>query len=296
ISEEGRGVASMGSMLQITRFHNAIGSAAGMRRILLYSRDYMFKRRVFGKYLHEYPLHVQTLCRMDIEARGAMILVSELGKLLGKQECNCASDEELLLLRILNPVLKLYSAKQTIDVVSEGLESFGGLGYMEDAGFASRLRDAQVLPIWEGTTNVLSMDVLRVLMKTHGEALRAFYVSVNQKLNEALSKEETRGHASKILNSMKSIENILRQNPMILEVGARDFAYSLARIYTAALLLEFACSEHADKSDKVTAERWILSQDLCPFLTNFNLNMYSKEAIADDSSIVLDGYQKADNE
>ena len=64
------------------------------------------------------------------------------------------SDSDALLLRLLTPVMKLTTAKQAVAVASEVLESFGGAGYVEDTGLPVLLRDSQVLPIWEGTTNV----------------------------------------------------------------------------------------------------------------------------------------------
>ncbi len=77
----------------------------------------------------------------------------------------------------------MYTGKQVMGVVSEGLECFGGVGYLEDSGIPTILRDAQVLPIWEGTTNVLSMDVIRVLAHTKGAALEAFKRAVTQRLS-----------------------------------------------------------------------------------------------------------------
>ena len=70
---------------------------------------------------------------------------------------------ESRLLRLLTPVAKALTAKESVAVASEGLEFFGGQGYIESTGLPGILRDAQVLPIWEGTTNVLSLDVVRVL-------------------------------------------------------------------------------------------------------------------------------------
>ena len=61
--------------------------------------------------------------------------------------------------------MKLTTGKQAVAVASEAIESFGGAGYVEDTGLPRLLRDAQVLPIWEGTTNVLSLDLLRALAK-----------------------------------------------------------------------------------------------------------------------------------
>ncbi|RWS19480.1 putative acyl-CoA dehydrogenase AidB-like protein, partial [Leptotrombidium deliense] len=155
----------------------------------------------------------------------------------GKHDCNTATDEERMMLRLLNPIVKLYTAKQAMSVISEGLESFGGLGYIEETGLPSGLRDAQVLPIWEGTTNVLSMDVLRVLMKTSGEALKLFETIVVKKLQTALLNERTRDVSERIINSTKELIETVRQNPMVLEVAARDFSYSLARSYIGKLTL-----------------------------------------------------------
>jgi hypothetical protein len=64
--------------------------------------------------------------------------------------------------------------KQAVAIASEGLEGFGGAGYIEDTGLPVHLRDAQVLPIWEGTTNVLAHDMLRVLQTTKGKAFTVF--------------------------------------------------------------------------------------------------------------------------
>ena len=63
-------------------------------------------------------------------------------------------------MRLLTPIAKLLTAKQAVAVVSECIEAFGGAGYVEDTGLPALLRDAQVLPIWEGTTNVLALDAL----------------------------------------------------------------------------------------------------------------------------------------
>jgi len=85
--------------------------------------------------------------------------------LLGKDECGTASEDERVLLRALTPIVKLFTAKRCIECTSEVVEIFGGAGYIEDTGIPTLLRDAQVFPIWEGTTNVLSLDFLRALEK-----------------------------------------------------------------------------------------------------------------------------------
>ncbi len=84
-------------------------------------------------------------------------------ELLGRVEAQEATDGERRLVRTLQPVAKLLTGKQAVAHASEVLEAFGGAGYVEDTGLPALLRDAQVLPIWEGTTNVLSLDLLRAL-------------------------------------------------------------------------------------------------------------------------------------
>ena len=81
----------------------------------------------------------------------------------GRAQHGKGDTSEVALLRLLTPLAKLWTGKLAVAICSEAIECLGGAGYIEDSGLPQLLRDAQVLPIWEGTTNVLSLDVLRVL-------------------------------------------------------------------------------------------------------------------------------------
>src|SRR5437764_8795955 len=116
---------------------------------------------------------------MQLEARASFLLAFRVVELLGKEESGEAKDSELQLLRFLIPVAKLYTAKQAIAVASEAVEAFGGAGYVEDTGIPRLLRDAQVLSIWEGTTNVLSLDTLRAIDRV--DALGAWTADVRRR-------------------------------------------------------------------------------------------------------------------
>lgn len=285
MSEEGRGVAAIADMLQITRLHNSISAAACMRRCLMMSTDYATKRRAFGKFLNEYPLHNRTLAKLEIEARAGFVLTMEVARLLGKAENNVATNEDQLILRLLNPVTKLYTAKQAVAIASESLEAVGGQGYIEDTGLPRALRDAQVLSIWEGTTNVLSLDVLRVLMKTNGEALHCFTLVVNSKISAALTGDNELSEAAKMIKSrLEKISAVITQDPRTLEAGARCFAYSLARVYAAACLIDLATTS-GDKQIITTAVRWS-SQDLFPFLTNYKKGMFTSNFKIEDLNLL----------
>ncbi|KAG9354429.1 hypothetical protein JZ751_001138 [Albula glossodonta] len=291
ISEEGRGVASIANMLTITRIHNTVSAVAAMRRIIQMGREYATKRIVFGKFLNGHPLHVQTMARMEVETRGAFLLLMEVCRLLGREESRLASELDLHLLRLLTPVAKLYTGKQAVAVVSEGLECFGGQGYMEDTGLPRLLRDAQVLSIWEGTTNILSLDVLRCLVKTRGQALEAFFTEVKAKLEAACGNQDLAPSVMAVDHALyklgKFASAAARKAPSYLELAARDFSYSLANIYIGALLIDHAAWEGASHSDIYATLRWC-ERDLCTVASKEGSGCYNPEAPNKDAMLVYE--------
>uniref|UniRef100_A0AAY5EBX2 Acyl-CoA dehydrogenase/oxidase C-terminal domain-containing protein n=1 Tax=Electrophorus electricus TaxID=8005 RepID=A0AAY5EBX2_ELEEL len=295
LSEEGRGVASIANMLTLTRIHNTVSAVAAMRRITQLSREYSTKRSVFGMLLKDHSLHVQTLTRLEVETRAAFLLMMEVCRLLGREETGVATERETRLLRLLTPVAKLYTGKQAVAVVSEGLESFGGQGYIEDTGLPAILRDAQVLSIWEGTTNVLSLDVLRSISKSSGLVLEAFFSDVKDRLHvasPALGPVVSRVGAS--LSSLAQfIQTAASRPPASLELAARDLAYSLARIYMGVLLVDHASWEGASHSDIYAAVRWC-EQDLCPVVSGEAKGCYSSDTQAKDTALVYEGLEDED--
>jgi alkylation response protein AidB-like acyl-CoA dehydrogenase len=157
------GVRRVTPMLVVTRTWNAIAAVSGMERALQLARDYARRRVAFGAPLARKPLHADTLAGLEAEREGAFLLAFRAAALLGRVETGEATGGEQLLLRVLTPLAKLTTGKQAVAIASEALEAFGGAGYVEDTGLPRLLRDAQVLPIWEGTTNVLALDALRGL-------------------------------------------------------------------------------------------------------------------------------------
>ncbi|XP_051993148.1 acyl-CoA dehydrogenase family member 11-like isoform X1 [Xyrauchen texanus] len=292
ISEEGRGVASIANMLTITRVYNTVCAVAAMRRMCQLCREYSCKRSAFGKLLKDHPLHVQTLSRLEMETRAAFLLTMEVCRLLGREENRSASERDTHLLRLLTPVAKLYTGKQAVCVVSEGLESFGGQGYIEDTGLPSMLRDAQVLSIWEGTTNVLSLDVLRSIAKSSGLVLQAFYADVKERLVLAESCPALRQAVLSLRSSLSDLmsfsQTVTCRPAGCLELAARDLSYSLARIYMGALLVDHATWENATHTDIYTAQRWC-DQDLCPVVTRDATGCYDPQTVIMDTELVYDG-------
>lgn len=163
IGQEGEGVKSIATILNITRIYNSVCSISQARRSLDLLQDYSRKRKAFGDYIVNLPLHKKLLENLESSFVKMFKLTFYVVSLLGKDEVGQASESEKRTLRFLTPVLKLYTAKRAYEIVSEVVEGFGGAGYVEDTGIPVLLRDMMAMVIWEGTTNVLSLDLLRAL-------------------------------------------------------------------------------------------------------------------------------------
>ncbi len=228
VGEVDRGFAQMTAMLNITRLHNAITAAALMRRGWMAASAYARQRVAFGRRLDEHPLHQQVLSDMAAEADGALFLTMRMAQLLGRIEQRQAGDEERALFRVGIALAKLYTGKQAVAVVSEAIECFGGQGYMEDTGLPRLLRDAQVLPIWEGTTSVLALDALRVLAKVEAR--------------EAVAAELQRLDAPDRASVLTLVQHAAAAGQGSAERQARDTAFALASSWTDGLLLQAGSS------------------------------------------------------
>jgi alkylation response protein AidB-like acyl-CoA dehydrogenase len=233
------GVRNIAPMLTITRMWNAVGAVAGMRRALALARDYAGRRVAFGAPLSEKALHLETLADLQAVYEGAFHLTFRVVELVGRDEAGGLGENEAALLRLLTPIAKLMTGKQVVSVASEALECFGGAGYVENTGLPRLLRDAQVLPIWEGTTNVLSLDLLRAAAKTGGLAPLAAEVdrALRGVADPALAAAAERARAA-----VRHAEAWLAAttDPEDLEAGARRLALTLGLALETALLAEHA--------------------------------------------------------
>ena len=261
----GDGIRKIATLFNITRVYNAVAGVAGMRRAIALARDYARRRHAFGKPLIEHPLHVETLAEMQLELRAAFLLAFRVVELLGKDECGIAAESESRLLRFLIPVAKLYTAKQAIAVASEALEAFGGAGYVEDTGIPRLLRDAQVLSIWEGTTNVLSLDALRAMERS--EVLAEWASDVRRRLSVV----KTAGLSSSVERTLKAVHRIEQYvarsknaGTDFQQAGARRFAFAIARTEAATLLIEHG-NARSDPAEITPAQRWC-ARELAPLV------------------------------
>jgi acyl-CoA dehydrogenase len=235
------GTRTIEPMLQVTRSWNGVCASAAMRHAHRLAADYAQRRIAFGAPLAELPLHRETLLDLEAECAGAFLLTFWLVEVLGRAEAGLANEDEALLLRLLTPLVKLTTGKQAVSAVSEAIEAFGGAGYVEDTGLPTILRDTQVLPIWEGTTNVLALDLL--LRSEFDRALPAF----RRRLAVALDAARTAGLGDLADACGATLDSAMRwaamtREPAERQAGARRLALTLGRTAEAALMAEHAAA------------------------------------------------------
>jgi alkylation response protein AidB-like acyl-CoA dehydrogenase len=254
------GVRAIAPMLIITRLWNGISAAALMRRGVALARDYAQRRFAFGGMLSEKPLHVDTLAGLFAESDAALHLTFRAAELIGLHETGEISDEQARLLRVLVPIMKLTTARQAVSVASEVLECFGGAGYVEDTGVPVLLRDTQVLPIWEGTTNVLALDALRAV-GSDGAGLAALKMEVESCASEARRVQQLETASDTAVAAFARahawFESAAREGQSALEAGARRFALTLGRATALALMSAHASwsFEHERDQRAISAAR-----------------------------------------
>ena len=223
-AEEVGGFAAITDMLNLSRLYNSVAAVAIMSRAVLESRHYIERRHAFGRPIIEFPLAQETFFDMEAEHVGAMLLTFEAVDALSRADAGDADAAKML--RILIPIVKAVTGKLAVPCVSEAMELIGGNGYIEESPMPRLLRDAQVLPIWEGTTNILILDALRVM---HKDASQEILLS---RIRKQFPRE-----TDALAYTFASLD----------EHDARCWIDRLARLLELTLLIEAGHGEYADR-------------------------------------------------
>lgn len=305
LGSPGRGVPGIASILNITRIYACIGVVCNLRRSLAIAKDFASKREAFGRTLDKTPLHITTLAQLELVFRAGLQIAFYCVELLGRVECQKATKEDAQMLRFLTPIAKGYVCKVGVQAISEAMEALGGQGYMEDTGMGRLLRDAQVNTIWEGTTNVMAMDVLRVMQETKFACLNVFkkvcatinaftgckltiYVlqTVEDKLDKVVqASERLRQPVQTIRTALKNIQNFVQkdQSRSYLEINSRQLMFALGRVLAGSLLLEqaaFGLSNQLEdaEEDVLAAQHWCSQHELVQDIASKSTQWVHEEA------------------
>ncbi|TNL14124.1 isovaleryl-CoA dehydrogenase [Kosakonia cowanii] len=164
LGEEGDGVRQILKMGGLTRFDCALGSHGLMRRAFSVALYHAHHRQAFGKNLVDQPLMRDVLSRMALQLEGQTAMIFRLARAWDSR----ADAQEALWARLFTPVAKFAVCKSGIPFVAEAMEVLGGIGYCEESELPRLYREVPVNSIWEGSGNVMCLDVLRVLAKQPG--------------------------------------------------------------------------------------------------------------------------------
>jgi putative acyl-CoA dehydrogenase len=160
VGEEGRGIPTILEMGVYTRLDNAVASAGLMRQCVSQAIHHARERAAFGRPLIEQPLMRNVLADLALECEAAVVLAMRLARTF-----DAIDEEQILLRRILTPVAKYWICKRTPGVGAEAMEVLGGNGYVEEGPLARRFRESPLNSIWEGSGNIMCLDVLRALAR-----------------------------------------------------------------------------------------------------------------------------------
>lgn len=173
VGDPTKGFYYMMEALNLSRVCNTVASLGIMRRAYREAREYALKRDAFGKKLADFPMIKDSLVKMavklEVETRTVFKYLPLFEKVMRNEPG--VSEKDIVLNRLYIALLKKETAEQAVHFAHEAIEMYGGNGYIEDFVTPRLLRDAQVLTVWEGTANILGLEVLRLMEKFNAGGL-----------------------------------------------------------------------------------------------------------------------------
>lgn len=242
VGESENGFRYMTEMLNFERLSNAAASIGIMGRCLLESKVQAANREAFGRTIDQFPLMRRDLIEMAVDYEAATAFVFETARLLDATE---EQDEDARrLLRLFVPIAKYRTAREAVDTASYACEILGGNGYVRGFATARLLRDAQVLPIWEGTSNILSLDVLRVLERenAHEVLVQAIHEQLDSVEHPSLTEYVTTVEAE-FADLQDALLTLATESRAYAQRQAKELADYIYDVFVAAELLAVAETE-----------------------------------------------------
>jgi len=234
IGEPGRGVKAIMGMVGQTRLDCVLGTTAGMRQSVAEALWHARHRRAFGARLVDQPLMTNVLADLALEAEAATAVSMRLARAFDDD----AGPAESAFRRLATAVSKYWVCKRGPNHAYEAMECLGGNGYIEDFPLAMRYREQPVLAIWEGTGNVIALDVLRA-MSTEPESVDAFFAELRLAAGEY---DLFDNFGARLKEQLAPV----RQAPEDYAALARTVVEKMALALQASLLIRFAPAAVAD--------------------------------------------------
>lgn len=234
VGPEGKGVRTIIEMATYTRLDCCLGSAGAMRQALTRAIHHAQHRRAFGKALVDQPLMANVLADMAVEVEAAQRLALALAGAFDSRVREGDGDLAGALCRVMTPAAKYWICKRGPHVAAEAMEVFGGNGYVEDGPMAALYREMPLNSIWEGSGNVMCLDVLRAIQRSP-ESLAQIFAEL----------ERSQGADARLDAAITSLKAQFKDLPS-LEYRARHVAERLALTFQGALMVRHSPSPVAE--------------------------------------------------
>lgn len=242
VGDPANGLKYMLEALNLSRICNTVASLGIMRRSFNESFAYAEKRTAFGNKLNEFPMIQDSLGRMraklEIELYTTFDLIEQYDRVVSRE----ASKEEIILNRLFIALLKKETAEQAIHFAHEAIEMHGGNGYIEDFVTPRLLRDAQVLTVWEGTANILALELIRLVNKFSVHHL--FVQAMEQRLQKCEESNLKSIVHEKLQQLSTALEIFATLEEDVQTFEAKALAKEMVRIYESVVAIEIADKPH----------------------------------------------------
>jgi len=239
LGEEGRGIRTIIEMAHVTRLDFAIGSSGLMRQALSQAIHHTSNRRAFQKSLVDLPIMQNVVADLAVESEAMTWMSMRLAAALDRQHADRA---EGLLSRICTPVAKYWACKRAPQFVAEALECHGGNGFIADHLMERLYREAPLNGIWEGTGNVICLDVLRS-MQREPETIDIFLGEIRKARGGDARLDAFTGEVERRLAKAGEFEPVARR---IVEMMAFALQGSLMVRYSTSAMAEAFCATRLD--------------------------------------------------
>jgi len=233
IGEEGRGFYYMTEMINMSRLYNSVAAVAGARRALVEAFEFLSFRRSFGKTALKHALIRQKLWELGSKYIAVFLLVWRTIRAL--DNADNGDEREKNLCRLLIPMSKWWSAEVGVFIGRESMELMGGLGYIEELVMPKLYRDLLVLPIWEGSGNVIVLDMLRAVHKSKG---LDYMMEDIEKSIDGLADSHAENLKKRLVLLKNRINHLNDDSRDRREISAKLFFSELIQLYLVGLLSE----------------------------------------------------------
>ena len=248
VGDPSKGIYYMLEALNLSRICNAVASVGIMRRAFLEAKHYVSNREAFGQSLTNYPMIQDSLAKLAAKLHVEVATTFDLIQQYDRVANGHATAKETVLNRLYIAIIKKETAEHAVKFASEAIELHGGNGYIEDFVTPRLLRDAQVLTVWEGTANILALEVMRLFKKY--DAHKLFVEEMNKRLQVIPASKLKEIVVAQLNEISKELQLFVTLDDATQTYEAKAIAEKMALIYESVVAVEWA-NQFGDKYEKL---------------------------------------------